>query len=425
MRLYKKSVTFLFSVCIVLFLVLVTSDSAGTVYAGTIQGGNAVQESGGGGSGKVDKQAYAVDASGVQSLTDLFYMKAFSGSTEVLAKMNWVGALMSAIISVFCFLGLFLICFRVIITLMYLSGRNVFDTVHDIKSKSTGKALGIPALVKSSMNSDYGSGLDAIISFFLGLLPDIKSYSDYADGRMRYNLSEEDSATTYLLKISIPTVMMIFFLSIGWSGTLWQMYGVVVDAMSVAAQRFTDTRLDQIVDRALNADSYYQFGFPSTALGKFQKKLASSMYSKCLQKTYNLDSMDTQNMGRNIETWVSKNITPDYLASACFPNSSTATNESDASNFNYSVVVNAANTGRSDTSGNSSKNTGEWTLPGSTFGLADGATDNPLFIHVFVSRKQNANSTNYFTYKERTNGTSSSRNDEYNSKLQKATSGKN
>lgn len=358
-------------------------------------------------SGTTDQQTYAVDASSVQSLTDLFYMKAFSGSTQVLAKMNWVGALMSGIISVFCMLGLFLICLRVILTLMYLSGRNVFDTVHDIKSKSTGTALGLPSLAKSSFNSEYGSGLDAFVGFFLGLLPDVKSYSDYADGRTRYNLSEDDSATTYLLKISIPTVMMIFFLSIGWSGTLWQMYGTVVDALGVAAQKFTDTRLDQIVDRALDADSYYKFSFPATELGKFQKDVASKLYSECLRKTYNLDSTDTQNMGRSISNWVSNNITAKYLNSPCFPNSSTESNVNDAKNFTKSVIVNNAGNGKSDSPSSTSGNTGEFIIRGSDLNLYDGSADNPLYVHVYISRKQRTGTENYFTYNRNTSSTGS------------------
>lgn len=427
MEVQKFVKLFFVRACILLALLLCLPGTARvSVYAADVQqSGTGSSSSSGTGSGSVDNQTYAAGAGSVQSLTDLFYMKAFSGSTEVLAKMNWLGGLMSAIISIFCFIGLFQLVLRIVITLMYLSGRNLFDTIHDIKSKSTGTAFGLPSLAKSTFNSEYGSGLDALVGFFLGLAPDIKTYSDYADGRVRYNLSEDDTATTYMLKISLPTIVMIFFLSIGWSGTLWQMYGTVVDAMAVAAQRFTDTRLDTIVNRALNADSYYKFGFPSTELGKFRNKLASKMYSECLRKTYQLDSMDTQNLGRNIENWVNSNITADYLASACFANSVTNVDERDAKNFNYSVVINTAKSGNTDKASNSSSNTGEWTLQAGDFGLADGTASNPLYIHVYINRKQSTSSTNYFTYKEKVNGSSSSRNDDYNGGTQGATKGRN
>ena len=95
-----------------------------------------------------------------------------------------------------------------------------------------------------------------IIGFVLSLLPDIKAYSDYNPDKPAYNLEESDTITTYLLKISLPTIMTILFFSLGFSGTLWQAYGNVVDAMAVAAEKVVQVDLAGYVNKALNSISF-------------------------------------------------------------------------------------------------------------------------------------------------------------------------
>lgn len=165
------------------------------------------------------------------NLLDLFDSYAFRGSLKTIDKFNWVGKLMSYIISVFSMLGLFLICYQRLISLLYLAGRNTFDTVHEIKSSLSGgsgrDAFGIRSMFTNAMQGggQYGTGLDAIVGFLLSLLPDVKKYSDYNPERMAYNVQEEDSCTTYMLKTAIPTIMLIFFFAMGYNGTLWQGFG--------------------------------------------------------------------------------------------------------------------------------------------------------------------------------------------------------
>ena len=66
------------------------------------------------------------------NLLDLFDSYAFRGSLKTIDKFNWVGKLMSYIISVFSMIGLFLVCYQRLISLLYLAGRNTFDTFHEI-----------------------------------------------------------------------------------------------------------------------------------------------------------------------------------------------------------------------------------------------------------------------------------------------------
>ena len=58
--------------------------------------------------------AYAAEA----ELTDLFNTDAFTGSWEVFSKFNWLGGIMNFIISAFCLLGLFLIVYQRMLTML-------------------------------------------------------------------------------------------------------------------------------------------------------------------------------------------------------------------------------------------------------------------------------------------------------------------
>ena len=219
------------------------------------------------------------------NLLDLFDSYAFRGSLKTIDKFNWVGKLMSYIISVFSMIGLFLVCYQRLISLLYLAGRNTFDTVHEIKSSLSGgsgrDAFGIRSMFTNAMQGggQYGTGLDAIVGFLLSLLPDVKKYSDYNPERMAFNVQEDDSCTTYMLKTAIPTIMMIFFFAMGYNGTLWQGYGVIVDAMGTAADQLVSTDLNSIVSTAMNTGKAYKFSWDASGsdYGDFMQDLVSRM----------------------------------------------------------------------------------------------------------------------------------------------------
>lgn len=341
-------------------------------------------------------------------LTSLFQTRAFSGSMETISKLNWVGWLLSGIISVFCLIGLFLTIFRIMTSLMYLSGRNVFDKIHEIKTANTGKAFGLTALVKSaySGSNGSGSGVDAIIYFILGLFPDVRMYSDFAEGAEGKGLGPDTTVTEYILKTSIPTIMMIFFLSIGYSGTLWQMYGTFVDAMAVAAEKVANTNLAPQVNRLLNADSYYQFGFSAdgTNWGKKQDTIAKDMYNKVLSKSDSSINGDySLALGQVIgDQFTNGKLTKKNIAIAC-GNAEWAEDDLEAKNVQSKVIVNSIK----DSSGAHDIVIGFDDLKKNMKGVKDNnaaaklttGKDTGLYLHVYVYRKGSAIQTNYFTTK--------------------------
>ena len=258
------------------------------------------------------------------SLTALFKTRGFMGNAQILSKLNWVSALVSDIISVACFIGLALTVIRIIMTMLYLSNRNVFDNIHALKSSNSANLPGGlsrlapvigPVIGPSMAGWQKAGGLDVIVQFILGLLPDVKMYSDMNDEAshgLPGNLKEDDSITQYILKISLSTIMSIFFFTIGWNGVLWQAYGSVVDALGVAAERMVNDDFQNVVANALNTGKYYSFGFDldGTEQGKFKQHLAKDMYNKAVLK---LDSAhrgqeNMQVLGKHIENFINSNL---------------------------------------------------------------------------------------------------------------------
>lgn len=242
-----------------------------------------------------------------ETLTDLFRTKSFQGSWEVINKFNWVGWLMNTIISVFCFLGLCMVFFQRLISILYLSSRTLFDNVYDMKNSARGnKFFGFGAMGKDIYNANRGVGFDAIIGFGYSLLPNVKEYSDYNPEKRAYNLEEDDAILTYMMKTALPTILLVFFFAIGYSGTLAKAYGVVVDGMTAAADKAVDINLEARVNRILSTGESYKFtiGTNNTETGKFAEKVAKDIYSKVLSR---MDIRDTESrmiVGKNVETWV-------------------------------------------------------------------------------------------------------------------------
>lgn len=271
-------------------------------------------------------------------LTEIFTTKAFQGSWEVIYQFNWLGAIMNYIISFFCLLGLMLVMYSRMVTLLYLSSRNTWDNVHDIKESSKGPFLGFPTLFQNTMQSNYGSGLDAFVSFFLGLLPDVKKYSDYnPDNMAKGTLNDDDNALNYILKTSIQTITIVFFLSIGFSGTLSRSYGTVVSAMARFADNVVSQNLDMYVDEIFQIgstpDSTLKDG---TSFGDFRYKVNKQVYSKCIEAIGVADQETKDAIMTASEQAVSANITADTVGAMV---GTTISKDSDWKNIKANVVL--------------------------------------------------------------------------------------
>ena len=336
------------------------------------------------------------------NLTDLFYTQAFSGSWKVFEKFNWLGGLMQFIISAFCLIGIFLTAYQLILTLLYLSSRTTFDRIHELKQAGKGgKALGLPNLFKDNIASaNNGTGLDAIVSFGLSLLPDVKAYSDYGEERRSYNLQDDDTVTTYILKKALPTIMIIFFFSIGFNGTLFRAYGMVVDAMATVASDVVETDLNGLVRKWMNSGSAYKFAYDAdnTEYGKFRQNLAEQMYSKVLAKTDDLSTNAKLYIGQKIEEYINNNISISEGSNMVGSAEISGFNGTDADckNLQISVVINGTPSYGDSTSKQQLGGSG---ISMDNFGITGDAAGK-YYMHVFISKKANSSGTQYFDVDE-------------------------
>lgn len=344
-------------------------------------------------------------------LTDLFQTSAFSGSWEVFSKFNWLGKILNFIISAFCLIGMVMIAFRLILTLLYKSNEALFDKVYDLKQHGKGqKFFGFGSMGREVFQGNYGVGLDAAVGFLLSLLPDIKSYSDYNPEKMMFNLSEDDTLTTYILKVSLPTIMALFFFSIGFNGTLLQGFGNVAYAMSTGAKRLVEIDLASGVNKIMGAGSYYQFSYNTKdQFEKFQKNIATGIYNKVLLKMSDLSTGSMQSVGSSIQSWVNQNITTGAL-DGCRVNSGTERKVSDdhsaAKNYTYSIYINS-----SAETGTVAKGSVHKVVSLGSFGINAGSGANQ--VHVIIQKKADADETQYFDMKGSDTKTNKSVNQEF------------
>lgn len=351
-----------------------------------------------------------------ESLMDLFQTDAFTGSWEVFSKFNWLGMAMNYLISAFCLIGLFLIVFQRMISILYLSSRSMFDKIHEIKQSGMGKkALGLGALFMDGLNAKNGTGLDSIMMFILSLLPDVKEYSDYKDGNKAYNLADTDTVTSYILKVSLPTVMLLFFFTIGFNGNLFRIYGNVVDAMATASDNFVNTKLSTYVDRLINKGNAYEFAYADdgSEFGKLKQKIAENVYTSVIKNVENPTTDAMLLIGQQIDTVMSK-INAKTVSDALGPAGNTNTSlwdyqndPSGAKNIKYNVVINGSD------GSNYKGQILNVKLEDLTCGYAIGGGYGNLkqaMVHVIVSKKANSSEHDYFKRNDSTGTTGTDKN---------------
>lgn len=254
------------------------------------------------------------------NFTDIFYTNSFRGAFEWIKKLDWVGMIVQAVISVFSLFGVALLTIRIMTSMLFLSAKGMWEEVHDLKSggETMEKDLfGMGGMLKSWTSGKAGTGLDAIVGAVLLLLPDVKRYSDFGE-KAGGDFSDDITITQYILKIALPTVMTVFFFAMGFNGTLFQALAVTVDMLGSFADKAISVNYAGIVDDLVNSNLGYKFYFSSegTELGKFQQGVAKDLYGRLVSRTRGADAAQLDAMGRQVEALVASNITYENLCNA-------------------------------------------------------------------------------------------------------------
>lgn len=333
-------------------------------------------------------------------LTDIFDTKSFRGSWELVASYGWLGAFMQFMIVTICVFGVCHIAVTKLTTLLYLSGKAHWDTVYDYQQDDAGsRFFGFEKMIKTSYMGNRGTGLNVIIGFFYSLQPNVKLYSEYNPERMSPNLSEDDTASNYMLKTAFGTIMMLFFFSMGFNGTLMKGYSVIVDGMGAVADKFVSTNVEGWVRKKLATGESYQFtiGSSNTPTAVFAEKIAKDVYSQVLGRTETTKTEDRLAIGLAVEQQIYK----DFLGGTDFKQQmktlegvitpgvdgdNKLNDEADVSALRYDVTVNTNST--STMKGAKSYKLSQFV--GS--GTANSQIANDLHIHVMVRKGKLTNS---------------------------------
>lgn len=246
------------------------------------------------------------------NLVDIFYTNSFRGSFEWFKKMDWLGMLVQAVISIFSLVGVSLIVIRIMTSLLYLSAKGLWEEVHDLKQgggESEMYDFGFVNMAKSWAKGKAGTGLDAIFGAVLILLPDVKKYSDFGE-KSGEKFDDDTTMTQYILKILLPTVLAIFFLAMGFNSTLTKGLAVTVDGLGAFADKCVSVNFAGFVDDMVNSGTGYKFTFAAagTQEGKLQEALAKDLYGRVMSSARGANTAQLQQIGINIESAINENF---------------------------------------------------------------------------------------------------------------------
>lgn len=244
-------------------------------------------------------------AASAEGFTDVFYTNSFRGSFEWFKKMDWLGMVVQAVISVFSLVGVSLIIIRIMTSMLYLSAKGLWEEVHDLK-QSGGESemydLGLINMAKTWAKGKSGTGLDAILGAVLVLLPDVKRYSDFGE-KSGQNFDADTSISQYMLKIALPTVLAVFFLAMGFNGTLVKGLAVTVDAMGTIADHAVSVNYSGFIDDLVNSGTGYKFMSVNdgSQAGKVTTGVQKEVYGKIVSKVRGIDSAQLYAIGQHLE----------------------------------------------------------------------------------------------------------------------------
>lgn len=238
------------------------------------------------------------------NFVDIFYTNSFRGSFEWFKKLDWIGMIVQAVISIFSLVGVALIVIRVMTSMLYLSAKGLWEEVHDLKDTGGSEMydFGFVGMAKKWAQGKAGTGLDAILGAVLVLLPDVKRYSDFGD-KSGQKFDEDVTMAQYILKIALPTVLAVFFLAMGFNGTLVKGLAVTVDAMGTFADKAVSVNYSGFVEDLVASGSGYKFTYnlDGTEKGQLEQSLAKDLYGRVVSEVRGATTAQLYAIGQQIE----------------------------------------------------------------------------------------------------------------------------
>ena len=257
-----------------------------------------------------------------QQLTAVFSSEAFTGSWAIINEFSFLGFALRWIISAFSIIGLCLIVYSRFVTMLYLSSRNIWDTVYDLKSSSSSDErgfFGILGQAKDAWKAQHSSGFDAVIAFGLCLLPNVKYYSDFNPDRLAlYNIDESYNIWRYMLAVAPSTISLIFFFVIGFSGVLMTLMGEIAQSMAVVASNVVAINIPSDVNQIMHIGNGFSFsiGDSQQQPGVLYQDVCEKIYDRLCVKYAITESNYKNTLGNEIQNLIPKVMTAQAVGEA-------------------------------------------------------------------------------------------------------------
>lgn len=330
----------------------------------------------------VSLNSYADSMNGV---VDIFNTEAFIGNSKWLEKLNPIGAVIQAFITIGGFVAAIIVAVQTMITLIYFGNPNLWDNVFEVKQSKKGLISYTAGMIpgKGNMMSTLSNGSDIVIDYLILLCPNIKRYSENDE-------NQYESITTWFMGTFVKKCILLLAISMMINGSFLKLYMVIVDGLGVVAERFVETDSKAIVNRLLNTGANYTFSLGKSGQGfdTVQGDICTKIYKEIVKTSKNVTTDAKYSLGSSIESYVKRNYTesavrerllgvaPDYKMTP-----------EDWKRVTVKVVMNG-----------SSSNTNGVTISASDLGLDDAAGQGQKrYIHLYFQAGRAVDTTKYFS----------------------------
>ena len=258
------------------------------------------------------------------SLGELARSDAMIGSAEVFNSAPWLGRFVQFFISWAVIIGFLMFYFSYLCTLVFLSNKEFFRQVDEIKKGDQGGDNGrltISGFIKAYKGTGGEAkkrltGIDNIVIFVMMISPNFLAYSMYAnvepgetkDGQ-RFNF--DDTMGQFFLKSLPQSVMILFILGMALSGLLLRILFQLSDVLTVQANRFANSNLQVWLDRMGMDFLLHDFQFPSwgTVSGDMANYVARRAMIQAVSAMPALSPDNQVMIGQQIEAEVLREMT--------------------------------------------------------------------------------------------------------------------
>ena len=256
------------------------------------------------------------------TLSEFGRSDAMIGTAEVFNQAPWLVAAVQFFISWAVIAGFIMFYFSYLCTLVFLSNKEFFRSVDEIKKGDQGEKR---LSVKDFMNAFRATGgerkqrltgLDNVVVFVMMIIPNFLAYSMYADVKegedstgQRFNYN--DTMGQFFLKSLPQSVMILFILGMALTGLLLRILFQLSDGLTIFAADMSNRHLAVAIDRFTGGRLLYNFDFVDwqTVPGDMANQVARTALLEIISTMPHITQEQTHAVGEQIQRIVSQYMT--------------------------------------------------------------------------------------------------------------------